>query len=869
MAKLIKATIILLLIVIMSVIALWFTIPAWLPPVVNLFLPAGSYIELSQRPHLINQGISLAGINFRINNCQLANTQELALGYRNDQFYLTAEQLDIDSACLAQFSKSEEIDSSPISLADIQQQLPLFEIRVNKVSVAPWQQYDGKLLLKSDTEGQVVDYHGPALTLTGRLNKQQYFSIKQLEVEFPDGSDRLALMGGLTVPMNLDRLPVKGELAGKFIIKQLEQPLLLRLNWEQQQGTLTVKPAGEAAPLINLPWLLSTDRFEIQKGEWRWPYAEIPLSGGISLKVSDWNDNYSQALLQARLNIITDAHGGKGNAVLTFGPDTISLTDNQLRFQLTGKMNLDTISFYASIPGMIKDSLTNPNVYIHSGALLRAKGDISPVLQLKEARWPLAGIKLSMRGISGRLQAILNAKHRYWGDFKLHLDGKAEDFLPDNGLWQWKFWGSGNLPPLKSKWDVAGNGQWQDSVMMINAMTSGFDQMKYGGVNVAAPRLTLTSPLIWLRLENKFNAQWQLQANKVTLASGGYLPKATLTATFGGKTPSDFNWNGNLRTEDIGPIRLNGRWDGTRLRGDAWWPKQPLEVFQTLLPADSGFKIRNGVLNAQMAFSAAENQGFEAGGHFVVKDGGMWLEDGELYGLDFIASYRLKDHLWQIGSKGPVLLRIKQISNLLDIQQITADLQGTYPFSKGRPLILSNVSMNTLGGTISLSKLELPQQSPAIMKLDKIDLSQLITVLKPKQVAMSGRINGELPLYLKNPEWLVRNGWIENEGNLTLRLDKDMVDAIDKDNMVAGAVMDWLRYIEISRSRADVNISNLGEITLDAQIKGLNSMKSKERSVVLNYHHEENIFQLWRSLRFANNLQEVVEQQLTLPRSNN
>jgi hypothetical protein len=39
---------------------------------------------------------------------------------------------------------------------------------------------------------------------------------------------------------------------------------------------------------------------------------------------------------------------------------------------------------------------------------------------------------------------------------------------------------------------------------------------------------------------------------------------------------------------------VNGRWDGERLRGQAWWPKQSLTVFQPLIPPDWKMTLRDG-----------------------------------------------------------------------------------------------------------------------------------------------------------------------------------------------------------------------------------------------------------------------------------
>ncbi len=48
-----------------------------------------------------------------------------------------------------------------------------------------------------------------------------------------------------------------------------------------------------------------------------------------------------------------------------------------------------------------------------------------------------------------------------------------------------------------------------------------------------------------------------------------------------------------------------------------------------------------------------------------------------------------------------------------------------------------------------------------------------------------------------------------------------------------------------------------------AQIKGVNNIDHQKREIDLNYTHQENVYQLWRSLRFGDNLQEELQQQLS------
>ncbi len=102
---------------------------------------------------------------------------------------------------------------------------------------------------------------------------------------------------------------------------------------------------------------------------------------------------------------------------------------------------------------------------------------------------------------------------------------------------------------------------------------------------------------------------------------------------------------------------------------------------------------------------------------------------------------------------------------------------------------------------------------------------------------------------------------------MTLRIDKDTADAVVKDNMTAGAAINWLRYMEISHSWTKINLDNLGVLTMQATVTGNSRVDGKVGTVNLNYTHEENVFTLWRSLRFGDNLQAWLEQNAALPKN--
>ncbi|MGE9550117.1 YdbH family protein [Erwinia amylovora] len=851
--------------VLLLITTLLLTVTHWLPRLVGIGLPADTSISLDGTLHWSKGGIALPGVHYHAGECELAVVSDLSLKRVAGRWDLNAGKVDVDSECASKLPQSDQ-PTTPKSVAEWQAMVPAADVTVGQLTITPWQTWAGSLQLSLDSQQQKVRYQGKNISLQAVLHGQE-LDIQSLSLNAPGVPQPINIAGVVTLPKIPDSLPAVGTLTADMTMEGIPAPLNARLNWQQDKGELVVIQQNEATPLVTLPWQVSADQIGIQQGQWRWPYAAQPLSGGVNLTLEHWQQGLAATDITGRLNVLTQGRGGKGNVVLTLGPGRLDWSNSQLPFRVTGEAKMAQLLFFAGIPGEVQGPLLDPVLSLKPGSLLRMRGRLLSTLEVDEARWPLSGVTVSSAGIDGRLQAILTAHDPSMGRFRVHLDGRSTTFWPDKGQWQWRYWGGGLMAPLTAKWDVSGRGRWQDRLIELTSLSTGFDQIDYGSVNIHAPRLKLDQPLRWQRTpENpSFSGKLRLEAQQTAFSSGGYLPPATLTLGLKGRDPAAFLYNGTLDAKPIGPVRLQGRWDGERLRGQAWWPQQPLTVFQPLLSNDLKMKIQGGTLKAQVAFSAASDQGFEAGGHWVVNDGSVWMTDNQFNGIDFSLPFRLKAHQWYFGARGPVSLRIKEITNQFALQNITADLQGWYPWNARQPLRLSNVGVDVLGGKMSLTSLQMPQTEAATLRLKNISMSELVTAIRPKQIAMSGHINAALPLWLNDSRWLVKEGWIANSGPLTVRLDKDFADALSASNMAAGAAMDWLRYMEISRSWATLDIDNLGEMTLKAQVNGTSRFSDKNQRVSLNYTQQENLFQLWRSLRFGDNLQSWVEQNATLP----
>ncbi|WP_413722815.1 YdbH family protein [Sodalis sp. RH24] len=882
----------------------WFFLPLWLPVAARLVLPADVDITLTGRPRWHQGTVILPGFALNRPSCVWITGQNISARRQDGAWRILAGQVTVDSTCNA--PRAREESGEPLTWAAVEQVLPRFTLGIGRLTVAPWQAYAGGLELEHLAAGTRAYYHNEHLRLALSLRDRQ-LSISDLTFTgaqpqppralpalpvfnapfglqnpapaslaappqpaplFParpavlSGALRIGLTGDMTLSPQVMMPPEQGELTAGLVLPD-GRPVNADIIWRQRQGALLVTDGQTDIRLARLPWRIAGDDLQITDGEWRWPYATQPLSGNIALTLAHWLDGPDALGLTARMNMLTQGLRGKANAVLTVGPGPLRLSDNALDFRFTGTANQGGLSLSASIPGQLRGLLTDPTLALLPGALLRVTGLISEALSINSARLPLAGVQVSSRGLSGRLQAILQANVPDYGHFTLHMDGRALDFLPDKGEWRWRYWGGGNLTPFEARWDIAGRGSWLADQIELTELSSGLDQIHYGLVSVAVPRLALTAPLRWRRGEHNpaFSGALRVNARRIDIARGGYLPRPVMTLRFTGTTPQDFLWQGQLQAGVTGPVRLNGRWDGNRLRGQAWWPKQPLKVFQTLLAPDLRITLRDGQFNAQSAFSAAIGQGFLAGGHATVGQGEVWVGENHLSGVALGLSYRLQDQRWQLGVKQPVSLRVATIITPVTLNNLAIGLQGYYPYDERRPLTLTGVDVDALGGKIHLTPLSLPQRDAAVLSVKSIEMSELITALKPKQFALSGRVSGELPLHFSDRAGYIRRGWVAGDNRMALRLDKQFADAIGSRNLATGAAINWLRYMEISRLRADVNVNRDGELDLLAHFIGTNPQINAQREVRLNYHHQENIFMLWRSLRFGTNVEQALEKQ--------
>ena len=94
----------------------------------------------------------------------------------------------------------------------------------------------------------------------------------------------------------------------------------------------------------------------------------------------------------------------------------------------------------------------------------------------------------------------------------------ANDFLPDAGRWQWRYWGEGSFTPMHARWDVAGKGNGMTIPLKLFDLSTGFDHLQYGTMKVENPRPVMDEPIVWVRDATKptFSGALSLDAGNTT-----------------------------------------------------------------------------------------------------------------------------------------------------------------------------------------------------------------------------------------------------------------------------------------------------------------------------------------------------------------
>ncbi|MDE8034237.1 YdbH family protein [Actinobacillus equuli subsp. equuli] len=877
-----------------------------LATVTNWLLPDGWQIQTPDGGIQANlENANLAKFSLTYQNCPLITVDNLAVHWHS-QHRVSIDKATLDYQCLTQLPTSDD-SSSTFSLTPILAFLPEGEAEIKALH---W------LNLPDDLYPRLAQ-----LLTTPSYSKFAFFQqkltalIRQQAVELTAEFANQTLSGNLSYqpseqekhnllfsahvnPKDLFAIPSQFEGDYHWILpKEIIENEVIRegsslLSWQTDEQNQLVGDwafASETAPKnrLNFPFRFDSQTLEIKQGKFYWDWLEdFPLQGFINAKLtpnSFANGDYYPIKTYLRFNLLSQSkNAGKGNIVLESRDGELQADSLNMPFQITGNVKYDDFILYSSLPVAFSGKFEHLSFKFQPKSLLRLVGK-QRLLAIHELRFPLAGIQINKHGVNGRLHAVFKGESPDFKNINLHLDGFAKnfkmgqlDFFEDvadknavQDLWQWRVWGDTNIHTIASKLNVSGQGNWHQNLVQLNKLSGELGKIHQKGVYIPKTELRLLEPIKFAYEKWQLNGGLQIQSPEISFDYGGKIPSPSAKLQVNGEI-ENLNLKGELQAEQIKPLQLFARRKLTKtaseLIGRLYWKEQSAKVFQPLIPFRQHWLITNGTVRGETAFSASAEKGIIAGGHFAIRNAALSMPNGEAKAIEFNLPYRLQDNEFDFGLKQPIDLKIGQLNIGLPIENIHVKVFGHYPYSRKKPLMLKQLSMNLLDGALSVEQFALPQTQIAYLKLANINFERILELVQYQQIELKGKANATLPFWLEGKPCYVCDGLLTQAVESNLKIQPELMKAISQTSGYSERLLLYLlNDTKITDLRSLINVGPNGEMALDAKLKMQLNQQEKAK-INFNYHHKENIFSLWHMINSGSyveqNLENSIYQQL-------
>lgn len=173
---------------------------------------------------------------------------------------------------------------------------------------------------------------------------------------------------------------------------------------------------------------------------------------------------------------------------------------------------------------------------------------------------------------------------------------------------------------------------------------------------------------------------------------------------------------------------------------------------------------------------------------------------------------------------------------------------------------LSQIQAKLLGGKATMTAIGWPNSNEQTLELEWLDLKHISALQSNPNpdVSISGYVSGSFPLTLNEGKLSIREGRLNNQQPLRLKLNPSAsVKALGSSNMAVQFALDTISELDVSVFDARLAMKEDGWATLTASLSGVNP-RAGSQPIVLNYSHEENILDLLRSLRISEEISERV-----------
>lgn len=458
-------------------------------------------------------------------------------------------------------------------------------------------------------------------------------------------------------------------------------------------------------------------------------------------------------------------------------------------------------------------------------------------------------LQLTLTGVDGHMQALLPVTGLWptqWplttqlqGEFRGRNIAASITAAPQAAGWGGQLQAQTQLTQADQggQLRLSGDWLWQDGLTLAAGAQLTLAQTIKGEVLVKPVTLTTTTSLTLgaagasgkLRLQagGVTAARWQLPPLQADISLTG----DTMTAT--ARVPT---WDATLQLQGRDLLAAPGGTFGAHL------PLQPG------ISRGLAVSIDAGTLAASGSWRWADNPTVSARlqAHDVKLDWGSIAASG----VQADVAVDWHPGAVRIDSRAP--LRVAKLTSGIELADIRFGLDSNLDIWR-----LQAVSAQVLGGRLSAAALTWPSAVYQPVVLSNIDVSQIVALQSKPVVTATGQVGGTMPLRLLRSSLAIRDGNLHNETPLHLTIpDSDSVRALKQTNQAVKLALDVISTLRIDDFSAHIDMDAKGLLQAAMTIQGVNPQQGQP--IVLNYTHQENMFDLLRNLRISGRVVDAV-----------
>lgn len=216
----------------------------------------------------------------------------------------------------------------------------------------------------------------------------------------------------------------------------------------------------------------------------------------------------------------------------------------------------------------------------------------------------------------------------------------------------------------------------------------------------------------------------------------------------------------------------------------------------------------------------------------------------------------------QLGWQHSGVFTLAQWDIGIPLSQLALNWQQTEfaPLAQWQSVMMRNIGFKVLGGEARVAQLALALPNVANLELEKVQLAELVKLYPELGLTMQGSVSGNLPVHFAEQGIAIAAGRLaveEPRGHIALT--HQSLVAIKAQHPSLDFALSLLEDFDYETLAAEVDFAEDGQLDMQVKLIGRNQQVSP-RLVTLNYRHQENIYQLLRSLRIGEQLSGQLQQ---------